>query len=221
MGSGFASNIRVAHLPLHNEQLPPTSITASTQALIGKDNQLNHTMIPRFLRTFLIISALIILTTLYVLYPLHAYPLRAGPDGVKEDILTREDHWDKGGVEPDYTPRVDVSAGEGRGGQRIVELELELDRHPDLNLEEAEEEGLTITRPPKTHQTQAQSRPTPRPSSTHPHSDDNENNDTDDDSDNDKEQEQEQEQTKKSESDLKELEHGNIIMSRLGNATAK
>lgn len=184
-------------------------------------------MIPRFLRTFLIISALIILTTLYVLYPLHAYPLKAGPDGVKEDLMDREDHWDKGGVEPDYTPRVDagVSAGDaGTGGQRIVELELEFDRDPDLNLEEAEEEGLTITRPPKTHQTQAESRPTPRPSSTYPHSDphsdDNENDDNND-NDSDNDDDKEQERTKTSESDLKELEHGNVIMSRLGNATAK
>lgn len=67
-------------------------------------------MIPRFLRTFLIISAIIIVSTLYVLYPLHTSFQRtsssAGTDKdvhtIEEDILSRDEHWDKGGLEPDY-----------------------------------------------------------------------------------------------------------------------
>jgi hypothetical protein len=121
-----------------------------------------RTMIPRFLRTFLIISTLIILTTLYVFYPLHTKYQRSSTALTEEDgIAAREDHWDKGGLEPVFNE-----------GQRVVDWNDEDDR---------DELGIT------TNST------TP----SHAHS------------------------TERISLNNQVVEGGGVIMSRLGNATAK
>ena len=119
-------------------------------------------MIPRFLRTFLIISTLIILTTLYVFYPLHTKYQRSSTELIEEDgISAREDHWDKGGLEPVFNE-----------GQRLVDWNDEADR-----------DELSTT--------------TNSTSTSHKHS------------------------TERISLNNQAVENGGVIMSRLGNATAK
>ena len=176
-------------------------------------------MIPRFLRTFLIISTLIILSTLYILYPLHTHPFitrtstvsTLGPEteghsgSIEEDILAREDHWDKGGAEPDY-PRTTArtrtgSAGSGSGSGSGGEDDLGTALGTAVR---GDESTVTTTLPPL--------RPRPRPTPPHTHHDD-------DDDDDDKIT---HDQLKADvQPGINEVETGAVIMSRLGNATAK
>jgi hypothetical protein len=133
-------------------------------------------MIPRFLRTFLVISILIILSTLYIIYPIHPLQRYLNPqDGTvqEENILTREDHWDKGGVEPDFD------------GQRYVKWSTMDD---DRDVDEVVSHHSTATTA-----TTSKHRYHPQPTSDHHQNDRISHNTT----------------------------HGGVIMSRLGNATAK
>jgi hypothetical protein len=167
-------------------------------------------MIPRFLRTFLIISVLIIITTLYILYPLHtgasastfqrtsSSSSQSTGGGIEEDLLAREDHWDKGGVEPDYPESL---GGGGRNeGSRWDEQELQRvdDAGDDTGEGVDDGDNLEEERYDRTD-TSSRSSSTAtggKVSGVHAHAHDRED-------------------------ELHKLETGGVIMSKLGNATAK
>lgn len=60
-------------------------------------------MIPRFVRTFLIISLLILIPTFYLLhrsYTSSSWTVTDGSQVTEEDVWGRQEHWDQGGQGP-------------------------------------------------------------------------------------------------------------------------
>lgn len=98
-------------------------------------------MMPRFLKTFLLASLLIILPTLFILYQKHSdgsewneWSLNSGtwdawssPNVDDKSALYLEDHWNAGGAVPNYeSPRIIDAEREG-GAYRLGDTTIDLE----------------------------------------------------------------------------------------------
>jgi hypothetical protein len=66
-----------------------------------------NNMVPRFFRTFLVIAILLFVPTTYLVYTQTSYShptsttsFSSSGGNIEDDLLSREDHWDKGGSYP-------------------------------------------------------------------------------------------------------------------------